>query len=108
MNCNIIVVFIVNVCVFIKAEDGIFSKGSFKKMIFPSGSCFPNISKEISNVWNKIECGSRCLADPTNCSTFFFEDNQKTCRLADLGFGCNNKESNINYYGYIKLGKASC
>ena len=89
----------------IKAEDVIFTKGSFKKMAFPSGSCMPNISSEIENVKNKIECGSRCLA-LTFCSAFFYEDNKKRCRLADMSFGCNNQLNKSNDYGYIKQGKA--
>jgi hypothetical protein len=89
----------------IQAENVFFSKGSFKKMAFPSGSCFPNISKEIVDVKNKIECCSQCLADPNYCSAFFFEGSTNTCRLADMNFGCNNQPNNSNDYGYIKLGK---
>jgi len=98
-------VLIFHALVIINAEDAIFSKGSFKKMTFPSGSCFPNIAKEINNVKNKIECGSQCLADLNHCSAFFFEGSTNTCRLADMNLGCNNQPNNSNHYGYIKLGK---
>jgi len=89
----------------IQAENEFFSKGSFRKMSFPSDSCFPNISKEIFDVNNKIECGSRCLADLNYCSAFFFEGSTKTCTLADMSFGCNNQLNKSKAYGYIKLGK---
>ncbi len=89
----------------IQAENEFFSKGSFRKMSFPSDSCFPNISKEIVDVNNKIECGSRCLADLNYCSAFFFEGSTKTCTLADMSFGCNNQLNKSKAYGYIKLGK---